>query len=161
MIRFTAVAFVLAVATSAQAMSPAPLHQPDSMTTQARQARQLPPCKFNVPRSGTNMGLSTMLWVSQQMELMIVQVVDVAILPGLATQHAVQLIDQVGNPDRTVPTILPDLVLEGMPERDHAVCHPHFTDAGTVLQRTPDDPSGTVNPTFMQRRVVTGTSVAR
>ena len=49
MIRLVAVAFVLAVATSAQAMSPAPLHQPDGMTTQARQARQLPPCKFNVP----------------------------------------------------------------------------------------------------------------
>ena len=38
MIRFTAVAFVLAVATSAQAISPAPLHQPDAMTTQAGQA---------------------------------------------------------------------------------------------------------------------------
>jgi len=38
MIRLVAVAFVLAVATSAQAMSPAPLHQPDGMTTQARQA---------------------------------------------------------------------------------------------------------------------------
>jgi hypothetical protein len=49
MIRLISVAFVLAVATSAQAMSPAPLHQPDGMTTQARQARQLPPCKFNVP----------------------------------------------------------------------------------------------------------------
>ena len=49
MIRLVAVAIVLAVATSAQAMSPAPLHQPDGMTTQARQARQLPPCKFNVP----------------------------------------------------------------------------------------------------------------
>ena len=42
MIRLVAVAFVLAVATSAQAMSPAPLHQADGMTTQA--ARQLPPC---------------------------------------------------------------------------------------------------------------------
>ena len=42
MIRLVAVAFVLAVATSAQAMSPAPLHQPDGMTT--RPARQLPPC---------------------------------------------------------------------------------------------------------------------
>ena len=31
MIRFVAVIFVLAVATSAQAMSPAPLHQPDGM----------------------------------------------------------------------------------------------------------------------------------
>ena len=50
MIRLVAVAFVLAVATSAQAMSPAPLHQPDGMTTQARQARQqLPPCAWNVP----------------------------------------------------------------------------------------------------------------
>ena len=38
MIRLVAVAIVLAVATSAQAMSPAPLHQPDGMTTQARQA---------------------------------------------------------------------------------------------------------------------------
>ena len=49
MIRLVAVAFVLAVATSAQAMLPAPLHQPDGMTTQARQARLVPPCKFNVP----------------------------------------------------------------------------------------------------------------
>ena len=46
MIRLVAVAIVLAVATSAQAMSPAPLHQPDSMTTQAR---QLPKCSDNVP----------------------------------------------------------------------------------------------------------------
>ena len=37
MIRFIAVAFALAVATSAQAMSPAPLHQPDGMITQVRQ----------------------------------------------------------------------------------------------------------------------------
>jgi hypothetical protein len=49
MIRLISVAFVLALATSAQAMSPAPLHQPDGMTTQARQARQLPPCAWNVP----------------------------------------------------------------------------------------------------------------
>ena len=49
MIRLISVAFVLAVATSAQAMSPAPLHQPDGMTTQARQARQLPKCSDNVP----------------------------------------------------------------------------------------------------------------
>ena len=35
MIRLIAVAaFTLAVATSAQAMSPAPIHQPDGMTTQ-------------------------------------------------------------------------------------------------------------------------------
>ena len=61
MIRFAAVAFVLAVATSAQAMSPAPLHQPDGMTTQARQARQLPPCywpgqvrMWGCPRCGAN-----------------------------------------------------------------------------------------------------------
>ena len=38
MIRFIAVAFALAVATSAQAMSPAPLHQPDGMITQVREA---------------------------------------------------------------------------------------------------------------------------
>ena len=38
MIRLIAVAFALAVATSAQAMSPAPLHQPDGMITQVRQA---------------------------------------------------------------------------------------------------------------------------
>ena len=38
MIRLIAVAFVLAVATSAQAMSPAPLHQPDGMVTQVREA---------------------------------------------------------------------------------------------------------------------------
>ena len=37
MIRFIAVAFALAVATSAQAMSPAPLHQSDGMITQVRQ----------------------------------------------------------------------------------------------------------------------------
>ena len=45
MIRLVAGAFVLAVATSAQAMSPAPLHQPDGMTmqVQARVARQVPP----------------------------------------------------------------------------------------------------------------------
>ena len=60
MIRFTGVAFVLAAATSAQAMSPAPLHQPDGMTTQARQARQHPTVRLERPQSGTNMGLSTM-----------------------------------------------------------------------------------------------------
>ena len=38
MIRLIAVVFVLAAATSAQATSLAPLHQPDSMITQARQA---------------------------------------------------------------------------------------------------------------------------
>ena len=38
MIRFVAVAFVLALAPSAQAMSPAPLHQPDGMITQVREA---------------------------------------------------------------------------------------------------------------------------
>ena len=37
MIRFIAVAFALAAATSAQAMSPAPLHQSDGMITQVRQ----------------------------------------------------------------------------------------------------------------------------
>ena len=37
MIRSIAVAFALAVATSAQAMSPAPLHQSDGMITQVRQ----------------------------------------------------------------------------------------------------------------------------
>ena len=35
MIRLIAVAFALAVATSAQAMSPAPLHQPDGMITES------------------------------------------------------------------------------------------------------------------------------
>jgi hypothetical protein len=39
MIRFLAVIFALAMATSAEAISPAPLH-PDSMITQVRQARQ-------------------------------------------------------------------------------------------------------------------------
>ena len=34
------VAFALAVATSAQAMSPVPLHQSDAMITQVRKARQ-------------------------------------------------------------------------------------------------------------------------
>ena len=58
MIRFAGVAFVLALATSAQAMSPAPLHQQDGMTTQAR---QLPPCyapgqvrMWGCPRCGVN-----------------------------------------------------------------------------------------------------------
>ena len=37
MFRFIAVAFALAVASSAQAMSPAPLHQPDGVITQVRQ----------------------------------------------------------------------------------------------------------------------------
>ena len=55
MIRFTAVAFVLASATSAQAMSPAPLHQPDGMTTQARQLRN-PPVRLERPRSRTRWG---------------------------------------------------------------------------------------------------------
>ena len=32
-------AFALAVATSAEAMSPAPLHEPDTMITQIRKAR--------------------------------------------------------------------------------------------------------------------------
>ena len=36
MIRFVAVVFALAVATSAQAMSPVPLHQSDGMITQVR-----------------------------------------------------------------------------------------------------------------------------
>ena len=36
MIRFIAVAFALAIATSAQAMSPVPLHQSDGMITQVR-----------------------------------------------------------------------------------------------------------------------------
>ena len=38
MISLIAVAFALAVATSAQAMSPAPLHQSDGMITQIREA---------------------------------------------------------------------------------------------------------------------------
>ena len=38
MIRFIAVIFALAVATSAQAMSPPLLHQPDGMITQVREA---------------------------------------------------------------------------------------------------------------------------
>ena len=38
MIRLFIVVFALAVATSAQAMSPAPLNQPDSMVTQVREA---------------------------------------------------------------------------------------------------------------------------
>ena len=37
MIRLIAVVFALAVATSAQAMSPVPLHQSDGMITQVRQ----------------------------------------------------------------------------------------------------------------------------
>ena len=38
MIRLMAVAFALAVATSAQAMSPAPLQQPNGMITHVREA---------------------------------------------------------------------------------------------------------------------------
>jgi hypothetical protein len=38
MIRLIAVGFALALATSAQAMSPAPLHQPDGMITKVREA---------------------------------------------------------------------------------------------------------------------------
>ena len=38
MFRLIAIAFALAVATSAQAMSPAPLQQPDGMITQVREA---------------------------------------------------------------------------------------------------------------------------
>ena len=38
MIRFIAVAFALAVATSAQAMSPMPLHQWEGVITQVRQS---------------------------------------------------------------------------------------------------------------------------
>ena len=38
MIRFIALASVLTVATSVQAMSPAPLHQADGLLTQVRQA---------------------------------------------------------------------------------------------------------------------------
>ena len=38
MIRLIAVAFALAAATSAHAMSPAPLHQPDGIITQVREA---------------------------------------------------------------------------------------------------------------------------
>ena len=42
MIRFVAVIFALAVATSAQAMSPVPLHQSDGMITQsAKHAAQV------------------------------------------------------------------------------------------------------------------------
>jgi hypothetical protein len=38
------VAFAFAVAKSAEAMSPAPLHQPDGMIAQIRKARQARPC---------------------------------------------------------------------------------------------------------------------
>ena len=38
MIRLITVAFALTLATSVQAMSPAPLHQPDGMITQIREA---------------------------------------------------------------------------------------------------------------------------
>ena len=53
MVRLVAVAFVLAFASSAQAMSPALLHQPDGMTTQAqsRVPRQVPPwCDYTPVR---------------------------------------------------------------------------------------------------------------
>ena len=58
MIRLVGVAFVLAVATSAQAMSPAPLHQPDGMTSAS--PRSPPTPTVLLARSGTNVGLSTM-----------------------------------------------------------------------------------------------------
>ena len=46
MIRLIGVAaFALAVATSAEAMSPAPLHEPDAEITQIRQARQARRCE--------------------------------------------------------------------------------------------------------------------
>ena len=38
MIRLIAISFALTVATSALAMSPVPLHQPEGMTTQVREA---------------------------------------------------------------------------------------------------------------------------
>jgi hypothetical protein len=38
MVRLIALVFAMAIATSAQAMSPAPLQQPDNMITQAREA---------------------------------------------------------------------------------------------------------------------------
>jgi len=38
MLRLVAVVFAVTVATSAQAMSPAPLHQPHNMITQARES---------------------------------------------------------------------------------------------------------------------------
>ena len=45
MVRLIAVvAFALVVATSAQAMSPMPLHEPDAMITQIRKARQARQC---------------------------------------------------------------------------------------------------------------------
>jgi hypothetical protein len=46
MIRLVAfAAFALSVATSAEAMSPAPLHEPDAMITQIRKARQARQCE--------------------------------------------------------------------------------------------------------------------
>jgi hypothetical protein len=44
MIRLIAVAFALAVATSAQAMSPVPLYQSDGMITQVREALRSTSC---------------------------------------------------------------------------------------------------------------------
>ena len=38
MIRLITIAFALTLATSVQAMSPAPLHEPDGMITQIREA---------------------------------------------------------------------------------------------------------------------------
>ena len=52
MIRLIAVAFALAVATSAEAMSPAPLHEPDAMITQVRKARPARNCWR--PQSGNS-----------------------------------------------------------------------------------------------------------
>ena len=44
------------LATSAEAMSPAPLHEPDAMITQIRKARQPPPAK---PAKPANAGTPT------------------------------------------------------------------------------------------------------
>ena len=44
MIRLLISVAALAVATSAEAMSPAPLHEPDAMITQIRKARQARDC---------------------------------------------------------------------------------------------------------------------
>ena len=47
MIRLIAIAFALTVATSAHAMSPAPLHQPDGMITQVREGCGLGRVRIN------------------------------------------------------------------------------------------------------------------
>jgi hypothetical protein len=72
MIRLIAVAFALAVATSAEAMSPAPLHEPDAMITQVRKARPARNC-----------------WIPTRYELM----VSASLMPPLSPQPSTRVLN--------------------------------------------------------------------